>query len=403
MHGTEYRTEHDTERGTDRRIRRENARALHLAAVGAWARGCDDRARARRDEAAAAAGRAGHQVVQLAGLALELQLDLGAGGWAGLDGRVEALLPQLDGHGGLRLEALAVRAALDIARGHWAAARRALALRGGRPEASDGLPCRIVAALLGRLDLLEGVGAGAGAAAWAAVRPALEANQLTGQWSWATDLLPVAVRAALACGLREQAEGIVVDATRGIEGRDAPGVEAEIVLARGLLGAAGDPRAAVALLAEAGARYGAIGRVYQRALAAEETAAVLLGLGRTTDADTAARGALEVLTRLGATADAARCRRMLREGGRPVELPRSRRGDGGQLSHREREVALLVADGAGNRQIAGALALSPRTAEHHVAKVLGKLGVTRAELRSGELPEIERKAADSLPALSPRP
>ncbi|MGW2395614.1 AAA family ATPase [Kitasatospora sp. NPDC001664] len=388
---------HGTERSPDRRIERERARGLHLAAVGAWARGRDDRARARQQEAVAAAGRSGHQLVQLAGLALELQLDLEAGRWDGLDGRIEALLPRLDGHGGLRLEALAVRAALDTARGRWAAARRALPPRGGRSEPPDGVPRRIAAALLGRLELLEG----ADTAAWAAVRPTVEASRRNGQWSWATGLLPVAVRAALACGLREEAEGIVADAARGVEGLDTPGVDAELVLARGLLGAADDPRAAVTLLVEAGARYGAIGREYQRALAAEETAAVLLGLGRAADADTAVRRALEVLTRLGATADAARCRRMLRASGRPAAVPRARRGEGGHLSPREREVALLVADGAGNRQIAGALALSPRTAEHHVAKVLGKLGVTRAELRSGELPEIERKAADSLPALPP--
>ncbi|MFI6624315.1 ATP-binding protein [Streptomyces sp. NPDC050528] len=44
------------------------------------------------------------------------------------------------------------------------------------------------------------------------------------------------------------------------------------------------------------------------------------------------------------------------------------------LSRREREVAALVAKGLTNRQVAGALGLSPRTADSHVAKILSKLG-----------------------------
>lgn len=45
------------------------------------------------------------------------------------------------------------------------------------------------------------------------------------------------------------------------------------------------------------------------------------------------------------------------------------------LTAREREVALLVAAGKTNRQIAQALVLSERTAERHVANIMAKLGV----------------------------
>jgi HD-GYP domain-containing protein (c-di-GMP phosphodiesterase class II) len=49
------------------------------------------------------------------------------------------------------------------------------------------------------------------------------------------------------------------------------------------------------------------------------------------------------------------------------------------LSDREVEVLRLVADGRSNRQIAAALVISPRTAEHHVQHVYAKIGVsTRA-------------------------
>ena len=49
------------------------------------------------------------------------------------------------------------------------------------------------------------------------------------------------------------------------------------------------------------------------------------------------------------------------------------------LTPRETEVLQLLADGLTNRQIAGSLYISEKTAEHHVSHILSKLGVpTRA-------------------------
>jgi DNA-binding NarL/FixJ family response regulator len=45
------------------------------------------------------------------------------------------------------------------------------------------------------------------------------------------------------------------------------------------------------------------------------------------------------------------------------------------LTRREREVALFVADGLTNIQIADRLVISRRTVEEHVSKILRKLGV----------------------------
>ncbi len=51
-----------------------------------------------------------------------------------------------------------------------------------------------------------------------------------------------------------------------------------------------------------------------------------------------------------------------------------------RLTHRERDVLRLLADGMGDRDIAAALTISPRTVETHVSSILHKLGVrNRAE------------------------
>jgi DNA-binding NarL/FixJ family response regulator len=53
----------------------------------------------------------------------------------------------------------------------------------------------------------------------------------------------------------------------------------------------------------------------------------------------------------------------------------------GGLSTREREVAVLVAQGSTNREIATHLVVSERTAEAHVSNILLKLGfTTRAQI-----------------------
>jgi DNA-binding CsgD family transcriptional regulator len=83
---------------------------------------------------------------------------------------------------------------------------------------------------------------------------------------------------------------------------------------------------------------------------------------------------------------AAVCRRLLREAGAPV--PRSRAGSAPLpsrlralgVTEREADALWLAAQGMGNREIAEALFLSPRTVEKHVASLLAKTGLRRSQL-----------------------
>jgi DNA-binding NarL/FixJ family response regulator/tetratricopeptide (TPR) repeat protein len=90
-----------------------------------------------------------------------------------------------------------------------------------------------------------------------------------------------------------------------------------------------------------------------------------------------ARVALRELERLGASRHADAAAALLRElGAEGRAWPKGH----GTLTRRETEVLALLADGLSNADIAERLVISRRTAEHHVASILSKLGLrSRAE------------------------
>jgi DNA-binding CsgD family transcriptional regulator len=98
-----------------------------------------------------------------------------------------------------------------------------------------------------------------------------------------------------------------------------------------------------------------------------------------------ARHALETFERLGAIRDADAAATLLRELGAPARtFPRGY----GALTRRETEVLSLLAEGCSNAEIAHRLYISRRTAEHHVAHILAKLGLrSRAEAAAYALRE----------------
>jgi DNA-binding CsgD family transcriptional regulator len=112
-----------------------------------------------------------------------------------------------------------------------------------------------------------------------------------------------------------------------------------------------------------------------------ELARTLAGTGDRAAAVTEARAALATFERLGAAGARDRAAALLREWGDPgrprTEPVAARAAD---LTRREREVLDLVRAGLTNAEIAERLYISPKTAEHHVGRVLAKLGVrSRAE------------------------
>ena len=90
-----------------------------------------------------------------------------------------------------------------------------------------------------------------------------------------------------------------------------------------------------------------------------------------------ARAALSIFESLDARRDADSAAALLRELG---ASGRSGRRIEGELTAREREVLDLLGEGLSNQAIADRLYISPKTAEHHVGRILGKLGLrSRAE------------------------
>jgi DNA-binding CsgD family transcriptional regulator len=149
---------------------------------------------------------------------------------------------------------------------------------------------------------------------------------------------------------------------------------AHITRCRGLLEAAGgNPRESIALLTEAVGQHEAAGDRFGRG-----RALLALGAARRRErqkrlARDAIAAALADFEKVGAATWSAKARAELgRIGGRT-------RAEG--LTAAERRVAVLVAEGRTNREVAAALFLGERTVETHLSHVYAKLGVrSRTEL-----------------------
>lgn len=104
-----------------------------------------------------------------------------------------------------------------------------------------------------------------------------------------------------------------------------------------------------------------------------ELAEALVQTGDSATAIAEARGALAVFERLGANRDADEVAALLRTLGAPGRARRD--SASASLTARELEVFELLGQGLTNAEIAERLFITAKTAEHHVGRVLNKLGV----------------------------
>ena len=164
---------------------------------------------------------------------------------------------------------------------------------------------------------------------------------------------------------------------------EAPVLVAEAALATGRVALArGEPAAALAALDRAQRAVVDDDRPLLAATIRAERAMALAATNAAAEATDEARAAMAMFERMGAERHVDRTAALLRRlgggGPRPRSRPSAKAVDG--LSQRERDVLDLLRAGLTNAEIGERLYISPKTAEHHVSRILTKLGVrSRAE------------------------
>jgi ATP/maltotriose-dependent transcriptional regulator MalT len=191
----------------------------------------------------------------------------------------------------------------------------------------------------------------------------------------AAPLLRLLADARLARGEVEGARDAAVRLAEIAERSKRPPIRAMACLAAARVDATagGDPHAR---FEEACALFDGTGMIFDSAVSRLEWARALAS-DRSELAAEEARWAMSAFERLGARPHADQAAALLRElgeGTRPgPRVP-------GELTRREGEVLDLLSLGLSNPEIGGRLFISPKTVEHHVSRILSKLGLrNRAE------------------------
>jgi len=209
------------------------------------------------------------------------------------------------------------------------------------------------------------------------------------------EVVPVLVRVRIAQGDLESASAAIeeLEETARQLGHETLTGLAELARAE-IRTAAGDPGTAAAHLEVAIEIFG------RTEMPLEQGRAHLL-LGRLLTArgsdlaETEAKAAFSIFRRLGAARDADEAAAHLRSLGARGHSGRWSRGD---LSDREREVLALLGEGLSNAGIAERLVIAPKTAGHHVSRILAKLELhNRTEAAAyavRELPGQARPASE---------
>ncbi|QSS89181.1 helix-turn-helix transcriptional regulator [Streptomyces sp. M54] len=314
-----------------------------------------------------------------------LLLCLERGEWSGLGRASRVLLSGV----GTQADARLVLLQLALARGAWEDCATLQPGPDDLPRVFSQLPYEVSAAGIQIRMAVARQNPGEAVAAADRIWHRLRAK---GVWVWAAHAAPWAVEAWLLADGENTARAAVAEFASGLRTHHSRTAGAALLRCRALLaehevqhGQARELFVRAALIHE---RTGA---PYRRALDLE--AAGRCGLTVRPPAadpgplvDGALRNleqAIQVFESLGASWDALRARgtlRALMPRGRSPALSedasdvrgRGRPPYGNSLSPREQEVAALAAGGMTNREIAGALHLSPRTVEQHVYRIMRK-------------------------------
>jgi DNA-binding CsgD family transcriptional regulator len=186
-------------------------------------------------------------------------------------------------------------------------------------------------------------------------------------------LAPDLTRLAIAAGRPEVAEWIAAEVERIAPGAATTTAASVATFCRAAV--AGD----VERMLAAADGFDEAGRPLFAAAALEAAGDAAGAAGRPDVSVRATRRAAELYDRLGATGDSRRARRQLRAmGGRAGARGTRRRPVAGwsSLTPSERAVAVLVAEGLANAEIASRLYVSKRTVETHISRLYLKLQVT---------------------------
>jgi DNA-binding CsgD family transcriptional regulator len=188
---------------------------------------------------------------------------------------------------------------------------------------------------------------------------------------WRADLAEAHARAGATAQAREVLDGLEVEAARS--GSSSAAAAARCA---GLLAGAEHFDAAFRLALE---RHGELRLPFEEARTQLCYGERLRRARRPSEGQRWLRAALETFDDLGAEPWAERARSELRSTG---ETPRRRPAwHTTELTAKEWQVALAVAEGGTNREVAAALFLSPRTVDTHLTRIYRKLDVrSRAEL-----------------------
>ena len=185
------------------------------------------------------------------------------------------------------------------------------------------------------------------------------------------------VEALVRSGAR--AEAAVALERWATAGAPTPWRAGAVARCRGLL--ADDPETATTALQSSVTTFDATGQRFEAARSNLSLGERLRRDRRRLDARAPLEAALDAFERMGARPWADRARDELRATGRPTD--RDRRPEDGleELTPHELRVALLVADGRSNPEVAAELYVTRKTIEHHLSRVFRKLGVaSRGEL-----------------------